>query len=190
MIPLNEYTENLFSFLRRVEISDKNGQILDVHEGLSLVISSLLMIKTTRRKVMVIGNGGSAAIASHLQNDLCKAVQARSMVFTEPPLLTALSNDISYTAAYREQVNLWADNGDILVSISSSGNSQNIIDAVNVARDKGCHPIITLSGFSPDNKLRSLGDINIYIPSKEYGYVELAHSVLTHYISDQAVKSR
>jgi len=188
MIPWNEYSDNLLSFLRRVVITDKKGQILDVHEGFSLVISSLLKIKSSRRKVMVIGNGGSAAIASHLQNDLCKAVQVRAMVFTEPPLLTALSNDISYTAAYREQVNLWTDNEDILVSISSSGNSQNIIDAVNAAHDKGCHPIITLSGFSPDNKLRSLGDINIYIPSKEYGYVELAHSVLSHYISDQAAK--
>ena len=70
---------------------------------------------------MIVGNGGSAAIASHLQNDLCKAAQFRAMVFTEPPLLTALSNDISYTAAYRELVNLWAENDDMLIAISRLG---------------------------------------------------------------------
>lgn len=188
MIPLADYCENLHSFLRRVEITDTNGQNVDPREGFFRIINSILNVKPSCGKVMVIGNGGSAAIASHLQNDLCKAVQVRTMVFTEPPLLTALSNDISYTAAYSKQVDLFADSDDILVAISSSGNSQNIINAVNAARNRGCHPIITLSGFSPDNRLRGLGDLNIYIPSDEYGYVELAHSVLTHYISDQAAK--
>jgi D-sedoheptulose 7-phosphate isomerase len=188
MIPFAHYSDKLHSFLKRVEITDMKGQTLDVNEGLSLIITNLHKIKTTQKKVMIIGNGGSAAIASHLQNDLCKAAQIRAMVFTEVPLLTALSNDISYAAAYRELIKLWADKQDMLFSISSSGRSQNIIDAVNTARDHGCNQIITLSGFLPDNPLRSMGDINIYVPSKEYGYVELAHSVLTHYISDQTSK--
>lgn len=189
MIPLTDYFDNLHSFLQGVEITDTKGQNLDLREGLSQVISSIHRVKTTHRKVMIIGNGGSAAIASHLQNDFCKAVQVRAMVFTEVPLLTALSNDISYIAAYREQVNLWADREDLLIAISSSGNSPNIIEAINAARMRGCHPLVTMSGFSPDNKLRAAGDINIYVPSKEYGYVELAHSVLTHYISDNAAQS-
>ena len=188
MMPFAQYLEELRFFLKSVVITDINGKILDLDEGLSLIITNLHKIKTAQNKVMVIGNGGSAAIASHLQNDLCKAAQIRAMVFTEAPLLTALSNDISYTVAYRELVNLWADKEDMLFSISSSGRSQNIINAVNVARDKGCHPIITLSGFLPDNTLRSMGDINIYVSSNEYGYVELAHSVLTHFISDQTSK--
>jgi D-sedoheptulose 7-phosphate isomerase len=188
MMPFTQYSDELHSFLERVVITDINGQILDLNEGLSLIITNLHKIKTAQKKVMIIGNGGSAAIASHLQNDLCKAAQIRAMVFTEPPLLTALSNDISYTAAYRELVNLWADNWDMLFSISSSGKSQNIIDAVHSARDHGCSPIITLSGFLPDNPLRSMGDINLYVSSEEYGYVELAHSVITHFISDQTSK--
>ncbi len=188
MMPFTQYFGELQKFLESVIITDSNGQILDRNDGLSLIITSLRNIKTANKKVMIIGNGGSAAIASHLQNDLCKAAQIRAMVFTEPPLLTALSNDISYNAAYRELVNLWADNGDILFSISSSGRSQNITDAVITARDHGCKPIITLSGFLPDNPLRGMGDINLYVSSKEYGYVELAHSVLAHYISDQTSK--
>jgi len=189
MIPFAQYSDNLHSFLERVEITDKKGQPLEVNEGLSRIINHLHMIKTANKKVMIIGNGGSAAIASHLQNDLCKAAQVRAMVFTEPPLLTALSNDISYNAAYRELVNLWADKEDMLFSISSSGRSQNIIDAVNTARVRGCSPVITVSGFLPDNPLRGMGDINLYISSNEYGYVELAHSVLTHFISDQTSKT-
>ena len=188
MMPFTQYSDELHSFLESVVITDINGQTLDVNEGLSLIITDLHKVKIAQNKVMIIGNGGSAAIASHLQNDLCKAAKIRAMVFTEPPLLTALSNDISYIAAYRELVNLWADKKDMLFSISSSGKSQNIIDAVNTARDLGCSPIITLSGFLPDNPLRSMGDINLYVSSKEYGYVELAHSVLTHFISDQTSK--
>lgn len=187
-MPFTQYSNELHTFLERVVITDNNGQTLDLNEGLSMIITNLRKIKTAQNKVMIIGNGGSAAIASHLQNDLCKAAQIRAMVFTEPSLLTALSNDISYTAAYRELVNLWADKEDMLFSISSSGKSQNIIEAVNTAREQGCSPIITLSGFLPDNPLRRMGDINLYVSSKEYGYVELAHSVLTHFISDQTSK--
>jgi len=189
MIPLALYSDNLHSFIQNVIITDKTGQILNTDEGLSDITRNLHRIKNNQNKVMIIGNGGSAAIASHLQNDLCKSAQIRAMVFTEPPLLTAFSNDISYTAAYRELVNLWADKEDLLIAISSSGSSQNIIDAVHSARSRGCTRIVTLSGFLPSNPLRNLGDINLYVPSNEYGYVELTHSVLSHLISDQTSKT-
>lgn len=185
MMPFDEYLNKLYSYLESVLITDSTGNVLDAEDGFHLITSSLQRVKADRRKVMIIGNGGSAAIASHLQNDLCKAGGIRAMVFTEPPLLTALSNDISYIAAYRELVNLWADKGDMLIAISSSGRSQNILDAVNAARHAGCSSIITLSGFHPENSLREMGDLNCYIESNEYGYVELAHSVIAHYISDQ-----
>lgn len=185
MKPFNDYLQELHSLVARMTISDRAGKVLDAEDGFHLITSSLQRVKADRRKVMIIGNGGSAAIASHLQNDLCKAGGIRAMVFTEPPLLTALSNDISYIAAYRELINLWADKGDMLIAISSSGRSQNILDAVNAARHAGCSSIITLSGFHPENSLRGMGDLNCYIASNEYGYVELAHSVIAHYISDQ-----
>ncbi len=188
MMPFTQYSDEFLSYLEMVVITDRSGQKLDLDEGLSVIVNDLHKIKTTQNKVMIIGNGGSAAIASHLQNDLCKAAQTRAMVFTEPSLLTALSNDISYVAAYCELVNLWADKDDLLFAISSSGCSRNIIDAVCAARDKGCSSIITLSGFLPDNPLRRMGNINLYIPSIEYGYVELAHSVFSHFISDQTSK--
>jgi D-sedoheptulose 7-phosphate isomerase len=189
MIPmesLDQYNQKLHSFMEGVIVTDIHGKTLDRNDGLSRITANLHNAKNSRKKVMIVGNGGSAAIASHLQNDLCKAVQMRAMVFTEGPLLTALSNDICYAAAYPELVNLWTDDGDMLVAISSSGRSKNIIDAVEAARKKGCSQIVTLSGFLPDNPLRKIGDINLYVASGEYGYVELAHSVLAHYISDSA----
>lgn len=186
MISFAKYTDELQSILKRIEITDRDGKILNTEEGFTAIISEIRTRKPTQKKVMIVGNGGSAAIASHLQNDLCKAVKVRAMVFTEIPLLTALSNDISYMAAYAEQISLFADSEDMLIAISSSGRSQNILDSVSIARNGGCYPIITLSGFLHDNPLRKIGDFNLYINSNEYGYVELAHSVLTHYISDQA----
>jgi D-sedoheptulose 7-phosphate isomerase len=188
MILFTKYIQELQSHLAEVTISDSEGKNVDIKKGFLQVVNHLGNLKRSGKKVMIIGNGGSAAIASHLQNDFCKAAQIRAMVFTETPLLTALSNDISYIAAYREQVTLWAEPGDILISISSSGRSQNILDALSSARNKGCAPIITLSGFRPDNPLRKMGDFNLYVPSMEYGYVELVHSILTHYISDQVSK--
>lgn len=136
-------------------------------------------------KVMVIGNGGSASIAMHVENDLSKAVGIRTMDFTSAPLLTALSNDNGYNTVYFGMVNLWADPDDVLIAISSSGRSPNIIAACNAAKEKGCK-VITLSGFKEDNPLRKLGDINFYVPAEHYGMVEQAHSAICHYITDKA----
>jgi D-sedoheptulose 7-phosphate isomerase len=136
-------------------------------------------------KVLLVGNGGSAAIALHMQNDLCKAVGIRALEFTSAPLLTALSNDNGYNTAYYGMVNLWADQDDVLIAISSSGESRNIIATCQAARSKGCK-VITLSGFKENNQLSKMGDINFYIPSEHYGMVEQAHSAICHYITDKA----
>lgn len=189
MIPFTQYTGELAIHIGNISITDSQGDVMDTGEGFSDIVSHLRAVKSSRKKVMIIGNGGSAAIASHLQNDLCKASRIRAMVFTEIPLLTALSNDISYIAAYREQANLWTEPGDILIAISSSGRSQNILDAVSAARARGCSSVITVSGFLSDNPLRKMGNFNIYVPSGEYGYVELVHSVITHYLSDQTAQT-
>lgn len=140
-------------------------------------------IREANKNLYIIGNGGSAAIAGHVQNDLCKGARVRAMVFHETPLLTAFSNDISYEDAYSETLKLWAKPGDLLIAISSSGRSKNILNTVRVAKEMG-GSVITLSGFSPDNPLRQLGDINIYVQSDEYGIVETAHATILHYITD------
>jgi len=179
------YSHELNRLLSLIEVTAGSGESMSLEEGLKHATSTILSKKSEGRKIIVIGNGGSAAIASHMQNDLCKAVGVRSIVFNEAPLLSALSNDLSYAAAFEVLVDLWAEDGDTLIAISSSGQSENIIRAVDAARNKDCS-VITLSGFKRNNPLRRKGAINFYFPSDRYGFVELGHSILTHYLSDAA----
>jgi len=157
--------------------------VLDFEPAVRRAGEILLAARERRRKVMIIGNGGSAAIASHMQTDLCHSLGIRGLVFNEPPLLTALANDHGYEHAFRRLVKLWADEGDVLVAISSSGKSPNILGACAEARERGLS-LITFSGFGPDNPLRRLGDVNFYVASDRYGPVETGHAVLIHHLTD------
>ena len=179
------YSQELSRLLSLIEVTAATGERMSLEEGMERATSTILSKKSDGRKIIVIGNGGSAAIASHMQNDLCKAVGVRSLVFNEAPLLSALSNDLSYAAAFEVLVDLWAEEGDVLIAISSSGQSENIIRAADAAKKKGCS-VITLSGFKSNNPLRNRGLINFYVPADQYGFVELGHSILTHYLSDSA----
>src|SRR4029450_8774875 len=117
---------------------------------------------------LLIANGGSAAIVSHLHNDLCKSVGMRAMVFHETSVLTAVANDDAYQDVFRRPVDLWADRGDVLIAVSSSGESENIVKAASLAKEKGCR-VVTLTGLAPTNLLRRIGHVNIYVPSAAYG---------------------
>ena len=172
--------------LERIEITSGDGTALAIDQGLDAVIERIISVKENRRKALLIGNGGSAAIVSHVQNDLCKAVGLRALVFNETPLLTAMANDHGYHEVFCRPVELWADRGDLLIAVSSSGESANILKAAALAKDKGCH-VVTFTGFSPSNQLRRIGDVNIYVPTASYGYVEMAHSVIAHCVTDLAV---
>jgi D-sedoheptulose 7-phosphate isomerase len=166
-----------------MEIKNAAGETLSLDDGGKATIDLLRQTKQKKAKAVVVGNGGSAAIASHIQNDLCKAVKMRSLVFTEQSLLTALANDDGYQTAYETLLNLWAEPNDLLIAISSSGRSENILRCARAARRAGGH-VVTFSGFAPDNPLRSLGDLNFYIPSDSYGHVELAHAALGQFLTD------
>jgi len=183
------YLTRLFDIVQHVEITDRANDFLTLDDAAIEFTRLLLKIKSKSGKVILVGNGGSAAIASHMQNDLCAAVGVRAMVCTEIPLLTALSNDESYQEAYERQIELWANTGDLLVAISSSGQSENILKAVEQAVVHGCE-VVTLSGFSSNNQLRALGDLNFFVRAESYGHVELAHSILTHLLTDWACSKR
>ena len=110
---LTRYLGNLSQLFSTMEVSDRAGTRLSLDDGAAAGIELIRSMKNCGGKAIVVGNGGSAAIASHTQNDLCKAVGVRAVVFTEPPLLTALSNDESYESAYESLVKLWAAKGDL-----------------------------------------------------------------------------
>jgi D-sedoheptulose 7-phosphate isomerase len=177
------YLDELTRLLSAMEIKNRAGDKLSLDEGGKAALNLIRETKEKKAKAVVVGNGGSAAIASHMQNDLCKAVKMRALVFTEQSLLTALANDDGYQTAYETLMNLWADAEDLLIAISSSGQSENILRCAQAARKAGGR-IVTLSGFAADNPLRSLGDVNFYIPSHSYGHVELAHAALSQFLTD------
>jgi D-sedoheptulose 7-phosphate isomerase len=179
----SSYLAELSRLLSAMEIRGRNGESLSQDDGGQAALNLIRTAKKKKAKVVVVGNGGSAAIASHMQNDLCKAVKMRALVFTEQSLLTALANDDGYQTAYETLMNLWAEPDDLLIAISSSGRSENILRCAASARKAGCQ-IVTFSGFAADNPLRSSGDINFYIPSDSYGHVELAHAALSQFLAD------
>ena len=119
-----------------------------------------------------------------MQADLCMT-GVRAMTFNNPPLLTALANDYGYETVLEGLVRLWVDQGDLLIAISSSGQSENILRAAQASLAK----VITFSGFRPDNPLRDMGYLNFYVPSWTYDDVEVAHSTLTHFLTN-CVKKR
>jgi D-sedoheptulose 7-phosphate isomerase len=179
------YIRQFAHLLDEVAVTDDQQLGLDFDSGADRVVQRLLTARARGRKVLLIGNGGSAAIVSHLHNDLTKAVGVRTLVFNEQPLLTALANDEGFQHVFDRPIGLWADRGDVLIAVSSSGSSENIVRGAQRALDADA-TVITLSGFQTTNPLRALGHVNFYVPSTHYGLVEQAHSVLTHYFSDAA----
>jgi len=169
-----------------VAAGDDRGDALSLADGFVRVLRILETIRGGQGKIMFIGNGGSAAIASHCAIDYAKNGRLRAMAFNDGAALTCLSNDLGYENVFAHQVDLYGLPGDLLVAISSSGASPNILAAVAAARRIGAR-VLTLSGFKPDNPLRRLGDVNLYVESARYGFVEILHLALCHSILDLAM---
>jgi D-sedoheptulose 7-phosphate isomerase len=175
----------LANFVAETQVSDLAGSPLEFESAVSAVVAAVEYARRNQRKAMVIGNGGSAAIAAHMQNDLAKSVKLRAVTFFDLSLNTAIANDQGVESVFEEPLRLFADPEDILFAISSSGRSENVLRAVRQARIKGCR-VFTLSGFGGENPLRRMGDVNFYVPVEHYGMVELAHQILVHCITDLA----
>ena len=183
--PASQYLQTLSELMLNTQVTDGAGVALPLDEGAERAVEMIGAVAAASGKVMLAGNGGSAAVVSHVQNDLFKAVGVRALVFTEQPLLTALANDHGYEAAYERCMQLWGEARDLFITVSSSGSSENIVRAVETALAKGCK-VITLSGFDADNSSRRKGHLNFYVDSHVYGYVETAHAALTHFLTDRA----
>lgn len=178
------YAASLSDLLRQVTATDQAQQPLDLDAACERLADWAAERHASGGRIYAIGNGGSSCIAMHLQMDLCNACGIRAQVFDLPPVVTALANDHGYPSVFERPLALFADPSDLLVAISSSGQSENILRAVRMAQTRGCR-VATFSGFRPDNPLRALGDINFHVPSMQYGHVELAHGVLAHQLTDR-----
>ena len=145
----------------------------------SLLNQAITLIRETsqnRKKIILVGNGGSAAIASHVSVDFTKTAKIRAINFNEADLLTCFGNDYGYENWVAEALKAYADEGDLVILISSSGKSPNIINAAKTAKSMDLQ-LITFSGFAAKNTLRGMGDLNFWVDSRSYNIVEMAHHV-------------
>lgn len=184
-----DYFRGLGDVMLKTEASDGRGQSISFEDGLERAIQIIAEHANKRKKIIFIGNGGSAAIASHQAVDYWKNGGMRSIAFNDTSLLTCISNDYSYAQVFEKPLEMFADPDDVLIAISSSGKSENILRGAKMAKNMRC-PVITMSGFKPDNPLRTVGDLNFYVPAPtgEYGYVEIAHLSLAHCFVDNIIK--
>ncbi len=147
----------------------------EITDDLISVKEALVRASKNGRKSIVVGNGGSASIASHVAVDLTKNAKTQCIDFNEADLITCFANDYGYEHWVEKAVGFYGNEGDILVAISSSGCSDNILKGCQEARRKNFSKIITLSGMSSDNPLRKLGDINLWVDSRAYNHIESIH---------------
>jgi D-sedoheptulose 7-phosphate isomerase len=173
------YIETLTAHAGQAAATLEDGGDIELDAALEALVERMLSSHEKGGRTWLIGNGGSSAVASHLANDFSKNGGVRASAFTDASLLTCLSNDFGYETVYSKALEFQAQSDDGLIAISSSGKSPNIVMAVAQARRMGLW-VATLSGFDQDNQLRTLGDINIYVNSMAYGFVELSHFILLH----------
>lgn len=183
------YFEALSGVFHAVEVTLENGQRMDLADGIERAMAMITHCSAAGRKIIFIGNGGSAAIASHQAVDYWKNGGMRAVTFNDSSLLTCVGNDYGYPHVFEKPVEMFTDSGDILIAISSSGRSENILRGGKAALSKGCG-LITMSGFTADNPLRSMGRLNFYAPSSSYGHVEITHLALCHCIVDSIIARR
>lgn len=169
------YFDRLALMPKMTECTGRSG--MKIPFGLS--IDELKKSITHAKRIYVIGNGGSASIASHCASHYPRGKGLRINALNDASALTATANDFGYEYSYSKQIDVHAEESDLVIAISSSGKSRNIVNAALKATERKCD-VVTLSGFSKDNALRFSGDLNFWVPSTSYGLIELTHMALLH----------
>lgn len=180
---IHNYFAALSQSLIETAVTSAFGEILDLDETVNRIVADARQVHKDGNKLIFVGNGGSAAIASHMATDYSKNGNIRSLALNDSSMLTCLGNDLGYDQVFAKQIELHARPGDLVLAISSSGRSSNILNAVAAGRKSNCG-VVTFSGFTPDNPLRGRGDINFYTASNRYGFVEISHLTICHAILD------
>lgn len=183
---LTAYFGALCELSQQVAVTDAAGAPLAVDDAVGWILDRARAAHAAGGKLIFIGNGGSAAIASHMAIDYSKNGGMRALAFNDASFLTCLGNDLGFENIFAKPIEMLGRPEDMLVAISSSGNSPNILNGVAAARAHGM-TVVGLSGFAADNRLRRLGDINIHVPSPLYGLVEVSHLAIVHAILDIAM---
>ena len=180
---LENYSSNYFSDIKlglsKLIATDIEGNVLETDKALEKWTDTCEEKRKQRGMFFFCGNGASATMAEHMSHDCFQNADFLTQTCSETSHLTAISNDISYEDVFSYRIGKMLKESDMLVTVSSSGNSPNVIKAIKTAKELGAF-VVTLSGKKADNKSRQLGDLNFYVPLDTYGMVESAHAVLLH----------
>lgn len=179
-----EYINRLFETIKKTQfIMSDSLDDLGYEKGIEALVDAIIKIKENEKQLFFIGNGGSSAIASHMTADFMKNGGMKTYCLYDNAVTTCMGNDYGYEYVFSRPLSLLANKGDMLVAISSSGNSKNIINAIKAVQEAEAS-VITFSGFRPDNKMKGMGNINVYAPLEEYGIVESIHNLILQQIVD------
>lgn len=178
------YAQSITAMLNSLVVTDRSGNEMRREAGFRIWCDWTRQAQITQGSLFFVGNGASAAMASHTATDVGKSARVRTQVFTDPALMTAVANDVEYAEVFAEPLSWMMNAGDVLVAISSSGNSTNVIRAVAKARERKGHSV-TLSAMQPGNTLRHTGELNFYLPAMTYGLAETTHAAILHHWVDR-----
>ena len=181
---IEDYHKEYFKIVKNTIFTIEDEEVA-INKWLHEVILVLKKLKENKYCISFIGNGASCSMASHFAADFTKNAGITSYSNNEGALLTCFSNDFSFETVYKEILKRHMRNFDALVAISSSGESKNILNAVDYVKENNKDSIIiTVSGFDRDNPLRRKGNYNLYLNSSDYGMVESIHAYYLHMLID------
>ncbi len=182
-----EYLKQFIDALENSKFYAGDRVVGGYEQGMQQLLDIFTDVKKAGGTVYFAGNGGSAAIASHMTSDFKKNGNMKTGALLDASVLTCFGNDFGYEYIYSKQLEQIGNEGDLLVAISSSGNSMNIVNAIAEARNKGMK-VVTLSGFRADNRIKSMGDINVHVELEHYGIVESVHVTILQQIVDEILE--
>lgn len=174
------FIQNYFNIFQKKALNP------NTYENLIILKDMIIQVKKRKGKVILIGNGGSSAIASHVSVDLNKAVGIKSLNFNEYDLITCLANDYGYENWTSKALEYHLEKNDLTIIISSSGNSPNLINAAKFVKSKK-NKLVTLTGFSKNNKLSKYSSLSLWVDSKAYNIVENTHQLWLTLVCDMII---
>lgn len=173
------YQSAMTTAMHGLNTTTAGGAAIDSESAFQTASTWAGEVRSADGTMFLVGNGASACMASHMAVDWTKNAGVRALAFNDVAFLTAIGNDYGYDRVFSDPVKWYARRGDLLVTISSSGNSPNVVRAIAAAREKGLR-VVTFSGMKPDNASRAAGDLNFYVPAWTYGIAECTHQILLH----------
>ena len=185
---MQDYLDKIKDLLDHIAVTEGNSEKWEYRDGVGRIVEILRKCKAQKGCLYICGNGGSAGIAQHMTADFLKNGGIRTYNMYGQSTITCISNDLTYEYVFCKQLEMLAECNDILIAISSSGESENIIKAIHeMRRVKG--KVITFTGFREENRIRKMGDFNMYVPADHYGMVESIHNLVLQQMVDEIVET-